>query len=65
MLSYGCKAWTITNTTERRLRTFEKRIWRTICGPVYDTENTTWKRKFTKELQDELGIASLISFIRW
>jgi len=63
-LTYGCEAWTTNSTTERRLRTFENRIWRTICGPTYDSINATWRRKYNKELQDELGIASVISFIR-
>ncbi|XP_025425552.1 uncharacterized protein LOC112694330 [Sipha flava] len=63
-LQLTCEAWTTTSTTERRLRTFENRIWRTICGPIYDSVNLTWRRKYNKELQDELGIASVISFIR-
>lgn len=28
-LTYGCEAWTTTSTTERRLRTFENRVWGT------------------------------------
>lgn len=40
-LIYGCEAWTTTSTIERRLRTFENKIWRTICGPTYDNINTT------------------------
>ncbi|KAE9523129.1 hypothetical protein AGLY_016470 [Aphis glycines] len=63
-LTYGCEAWTTTSITERRLRTSENRIWRTICGPIYDSVNLTWRKKNNKELQDELGIASVISFIR-
>jgi hypothetical protein len=63
-LTYGCEAWITTNTTERRLRTFENRIWSTICGPIYGSVNLTWRRKYNKELQDELGIESVISFIR-
>jgi len=49
-LTYGCEAWTTTRTTERRLRTFENRIWRTICGPTYDSIIATRRRKYNKEL---------------
>jgi hypothetical protein len=63
-LTYGYEAWTTTSTTERRLRIFENRIWRTICGPTYDNVNDIWRRKYNKELQDELGMAPVISFVR-
>ncbi|KAF0753466.1 Reverse transcriptase domain-containing protein [Aphis craccivora] len=33
-LTYGCKAW--TTTKQSKLRTFELRIWRKICGPIFD-----------------------------
>jgi len=39
-------------------------MWDTICGPAYDTEKAICRRKFNYEQQDELGIASVISFIR-
>jgi hypothetical protein len=35
-----------------------------ICGSIYDNVKSTWRRKYNKELQDELRIASVISFIR-
>ncbi|KAL4090626.1 hypothetical protein QTP88_025425 [Uroleucon formosanum] len=62
--TYGCEAWTTTSITERRLRNFENRIWRTICGPTYDNVNAIWRRNYNKELQDELGMALVISFVR-
>lgn len=31
---YECEAWTTTSTTERKLKTFENKIWRKICGPL-------------------------------
>lgn len=44
-LTCGCKAWTITSNTGRRLRTFENRIWKPICGPVYENRTLLWKIK--------------------
>jgi hypothetical protein len=35
-LTYGYEVWTTTSVTKRRLRTFENKIWRMICGPVHD-----------------------------
>jgi len=57
-------AWTTTSNMERKLRTFENKIWRVICGPVYDNEKGIWKRKYNKELQEEMEMASVVSFIR-
>ncbi|KAL4089314.1 hypothetical protein QTP88_024368 [Uroleucon formosanum] len=50
--------------TKRRLRTFENKIWRKICGPVRDAGTNDWRRKFNKELQEELGLAPVTSYIK-
>jgi sorting nexin-29 len=34
ILTYGCEVWTTTSVTQRRLRTFENKVWRRICGPI-------------------------------
>ena len=33
---YGCKAWSLTLREEHRLRVFENRVLRKICGPKRD-----------------------------
>jgi hypothetical protein len=40
ILTYGCEIWTTTNITERRLKTFENKIWRKICSPVRYTRTS-------------------------
>jgi hypothetical protein len=49
---------------KRRLRTFEYKIWRMICGRVRDARTNEWRRKFNKELQEELSLAPVISYIK-
>lgn len=63
-LTYGCEAWATTGTTERILRTFENKVWRAMCGPVYDNGKETWRREYYKELQEEMGMVSVIGFTR-
>lgn len=63
-LTYGCEVWTTTSMTVRRVRTFENKIWRTICRPVNDKSTNEWRRKFNKELQEELSKAPVISYIK-
>ncbi|KAL4113792.1 hypothetical protein QTP88_017365 [Uroleucon formosanum] len=58
------KKFVIINVTKRRLRTFENKIWRKICGPVRDAGTNDWRRKFNKELQEELGLAPVTSYIK-
>jgi hypothetical protein len=62
-LTYECETWTTTNNTGRKLWTFENKIWRIICGSVYDNRTGAWRRKFNRELQDELELALVTSFI--
>lgn len=38
MLIYGCEVWSMPEKTERKLRSFENGVLKTICGPVFDTE---------------------------
>jgi hypothetical protein len=33
---YGCEAWSLTLTEERRLRVFENRVLRRVFGPKRD-----------------------------
>ena len=63
-LTYGCEAWTTTKQTERRLRTFENKIWRRICGPIYDESTGSWRRRYNKELLDMVNIPPVTSFIK-
>jgi hypothetical protein len=34
--SYGCEAWTMTQSSEERLVIFERKMLRRILGPVYE-----------------------------
>lgn len=62
-LIYGCEAWTTTSISEKRHDILNK-IQRVICGPIYDNEKGTWRKKLKKELQEKMEMASVISFVR-
>jgi len=64
MLTYGCEAWITTTATERRLRTFKNKIWRKICGPVFDTNVGNWQRRYNMELQEKMNLAPVTNFIK-
>jgi len=51
--------------TERRLRIFENRIWRKICGLVFETNVGCWRRRFNRELQEMMNeLAPVTNFIK-
>uniref|UniRef100_A0A2S2QB70 Uncharacterized transposon-derived protein F52C9.6 n=1 Tax=Sipha flava TaxID=143950 RepID=A0A2S2QB70_9HEMI len=63
-LTYGCEAWTKTKQIEKRLRTFENKIWRRICSPIYDKSTGSWRRRYNNELLDMVNIPLVTSFIK-
>jgi hypothetical protein len=63
-LTYGCEAWTKTKQTEKRLRTFENKIWRRICDSIYDESTGSWRKRYNKELLDTVNIPPVTSFIK-
>jgi len=48
---YGCETWSLTLREERRLRVFENRVLRRVCGPKRDEVTEEW-RKLHEELSD-------------
>jgi hypothetical protein len=48
VVTYGSETWCLTANDERSLRTWERKVLRKICGPVYD--NGSWRIRTNKEL---------------
>ena len=62
-MTYGCKAWTLTNRDEQYLRIFERRILRKIFGPVQN-EDGFWRIRLNYELNDPLKNADILGFVK-
>lgn len=43
-LTYGCEIWLTIEQIEQKLRSFENRVLRTICGPFFDTNEEKTKK---------------------
>ena len=41
---YGCEAWSLTLTEERKLRVFENMVLRRMFGPRSDEVTGEWRR---------------------
>ena len=46
---YGCETWSLTLREVRRLRLFENRVLRRICGPKRDEVSRERKKKLHHE----------------
>jgi hypothetical protein len=64
VLSYGCEAWTMIQSSEERLAIFERKILRRILGPVYEGD-LGWKLRHNKDLYELLDGPDVVKFIKF
>lgn len=53
IVMYGCETWSMTSKQEQMLNCFERRILRSICGPVHEADG--WRRRTNMELSEIFG----------
>ena len=61
-MSYGAKAWTLTNKEEQAVLIFERKIFRRIYGPKY--ENGEWKSRTNRELEEMSKGENIVKWIK-
>jgi hypothetical protein len=52
LVFYGCETWSLTLREKRRLRVFENRVLRRICGPKRDEATGKWQKLHNEELNE-------------
>jgi hypothetical protein len=70
IVTYGSESWCMTQKDEQTLLTFERKILRTIFGPVYDQKQSRWRRRFNHELvqlykEPDIVRTTKINRLRW
>ena len=60
LVLYGCETWSLTWREERRLRMFENRAVRRICGPRKDEVTGDWRKVHNEELNDTNCLSYII-----
>jgi len=63
-LTYGCEVWPTTVQIEQKLRSFENRVLRTICGPFFYTEINRWRRRKNTEIREITKVPPITSYIK-
>jgi hypothetical protein len=49
---------------EQKLMSFENKILRIICGPVYDNELGCWRRRRNKEIRELTRVPRITNFVK-
>lgn len=60
----GVKYGPILNNLKKKLLVFDSKILRMICGPVFDSELNTWRRRANIELREINEIPLLTSYFK-
>ena len=68
IVTYGSESWCMTQKDEQSLLTFERKVLRTIFGPVYDQNR--WRRRFNHELMQlyrapDIVRTTKVNRLRW
>jgi hypothetical protein len=61
---YGCETWSLTLREEHRLRVFENRVLRRICGPKMDEVTGGWRKLHNEELHGLYSSSSIVRVIK-
>lgn len=70
IVTYGSESWCLTQKEEQSLHTFERKVLRTIFGPVFDQNQNRWRRRFNHELmqlyrEPDIVRTTKINRLRW
>jgi hypothetical protein len=61
---YGCKTWLFTLREKCRLRVFENRVLRRICGPKKDKVTGKWRKLHNEELNNLYSSPNIVRVIK-
>ena len=56
--------WSLTLTEERKLKVFENRALRRMCGPMRDEVTGEWRGLYNEELNDLYSLPNIIRVIK-
>lgn len=64
VVTYGSESWCMTQREEQTLLTFERKVLRTIFGPILDPNQNRWRRRYNFELKQLYGEPDIVRIIK-
>lgn len=64
IMTYACETWTMTKQNETRLRIAERKILRSIYGPVKDETTQQYRSRKNREIEELYGQPDIIKIIK-
>jgi hypothetical protein len=61
---YGCETWSLILREQHRLRVFENRVLRGICGPRRDEVTGDWRKLHSGELRNLYSSPDIIRYMK-
>jgi hypothetical protein len=61
---YASETWTLTKRDRKQQYVFERKVYRRILGPVYDSEKQNWRILTNKEIHASVKKPTIIETIR-
>jgi hypothetical protein len=61
---YGCETWSLTLMEEHRLREFENRVLRRMCGPKRDEVTGDWRKLHDEEFHNLYSSPNIIRMMK-
>ena len=64
MVTYVSETWTVTKRDRKQLNIFERKVYRRILGPVYDSEKENWRILTSKEIYASVKKPTIIETVK-
>ena len=63
VVTFACETWVLKENIKSKLKVFERKVLRRICGSTKETDGT-WRIKSNEELNRLTGNKSIINYIK-
>ena len=61
VLTHASEMWTLSETNERHLSLFERKVFRCICGAKQDIG--IWRKRYNYELYEKLNESNIVNYL--
>jgi len=63
-LTFASETWKLTKRDRKQINIFERKVYRRILGPVYDSEKENWRLLTNKEIYARIKKPTITETVR-